>query len=130
MLSASFSLSATWVCSARRAEAGAPHKTTGQREKSMVITSTEANVPKDSIGKTANPHSQSLSKIDDRCNKTRTQGTLTMDTVNHKLTSNHHTKPPSKASLGWLFSKLKMQIFFFFLAKHTVLKSINSIPSL
>lgn len=40
----------------------------------------QRQIPKDSTGKSAYSHSQKVSKINDRCNKTRTQDTLTMDT--------------------------------------------------
>lgn len=85
----------------------------------------QRKIPKDSTGKSAHLHSQKVSKIDDRCNKTRTQDTLTMDILltidNNQINiQNPNLKPDWDSCI--MNSRCRH-----FLAKHTILKSINSI---
>lgn len=66
-------------------------------------------------------------KIDDRCNKTRTQDTLTMAILltidNNQINiQNPNLKPDWDSCISIMNSRCRH-----FLAKHTVLKSINSI---
>lgn len=74
----------------------------------------QRKISKDSTGKSVHPRSQNIWKIEDRCNKTRTQDPLTMDTPLTIHNNLINIQPPNlKAYWDGCIMNSRWRFFFF-----------------